>query len=60
MNAARRILSSPIYRRRWAYLIGSIALFAAIVYLSGRIWWVGDGYCFGDMISCYFPAEVNK
>ena len=60
MNAARRILSSPIYRRRWAYLIGSIALFAAIVYLSGRIWWVGDGYCFGDMISCYFPEEVNK
>lgn len=60
MNAARRILSSPIYRRRWAYLIGSIALFAAIVYLSGRIWWVGDGYCFGDMVSCYFPEEVNK
>ena len=60
MNAARRILSSPVYRRRWAYLIGSIALFAAIVYLSGRIWWVGDGYCFGDMISCYFPEEVNK
>ena len=60
MNAARRILSSPVYRRRWAYLIGSIALFAAIVYLSGRIWWIGDGYCFGDMISCYFPEEVNK
>ena len=60
MNAARRILSSPVYRRRWAYLIGSIALFAAIVYLSGRIWWVGDGYCFGDMMSCYFPEEVNK
>ena len=60
MNAARRILSSPVYRRRWAYLIGSIALFAAIVYLSGRIWWVGDGYCFGDMISCYFPEEVIK
>ena len=60
MKAARRILSSPIYRRRWAYLIGGLALFAAIVYLSGRIWWVGDGYCFGDMVSCYFPEEVNK
>ena len=60
MRAIRRIISSPIYRRRWAYLIGGLALFAAIVYLSGRIWWVGDGYCFGDMVSCYFPGEVNK
>jgi len=58
--AARRILSSPVYRRRWAGVIGGIVLFAAIVYLSGRIWWVGDHYCFGEMVSCYFPGEVNK
>jgi len=53
--AARRILGSPVYRRRWAGLIGGIVLFAGIWWISGRIWWMGDHYCFGDLISCHFP-----
>lgn len=55
MRAIRRIISSPIYRRRWAYLIGGLALFAGIVYLSGRLWWTGSGYCLGSMIECMGP-----
>lgn len=55
MRAIRRILGSPIYRRRWAYLIGGLALLAAIVYLSGRLWWTGSGYCLGSMVECMGP-----
>lgn len=55
MNAARRILGSPVYRRRWIYLIGGIALAAGIVWISGHVWWISSGYCFGDLISCHFP-----
>lgn len=36
--------------RAVAILLGIIAIY----YLMGHIWWVGDGYCWGDMIECYF------
>ncbi len=55
MITIRRILGSPVYRRRWAYLLAGIATAAGIIYLSGRIWWVGSGYCFGSMAECMGP-----
>lgn len=55
MNTIRRILGSPIYRRRWAYLLAGLAIAAGIIYLSGRIWWVGSGYCIGSMVECMGP-----
>ena len=60
MRAIRRILSSPIYRRRWIYLIAWIAGAYAIFKISGSLWWIeGRGYCWGSMIECYFP-EVKR
>lgn len=55
MNTIRRILGSPIYRRRWGYLLAGLAIAAGIIYLSGRIWWVGSGYCIGSMVECMGP-----
>lgn len=26
----------------------------AIWYISGHVWWVGDHYCFNDMVTCYW------
>ena len=25
----------------------------AIYYITNNIWWVGNGYCWGDMVKCY-------
>lgn len=50
----RRILGSPIYRRRWAALIGWILLAIAIYQIMGNLWWVeGRGYCWGSMLECF-------
>ena len=56
MRAIRRILSSPIYRRRWASILGGILLAWAIFKIAGSLWYIeGRGYCWGSMIECYFP-----
>jgi len=36
--------------RAVAILLGIIAIY----YITSHIWWVGDHYCWGDMIECYF------
>jgi len=30
-----------------------LAAAVAIYYITSHIWWVGDGYCWGDMTECY-------
>lgn len=55
MITIRRILGSPVYRRRWIKLIAGLAIAAGIVYMSGRIWWTGSGYCIGSMVECMGP-----
>lgn len=61
MKAIRRILGSPIYRRRWAMIIFWSFILIAIWQISTNLWWVeGRGYCWGSMIECYFPEEANR
>jgi hypothetical protein len=56
MRAIRRIISSPIYRRRWLLLFAWIAAAWAIYLVSSNLWYIeGRGYCWGSMIECYFP-----
>jgi hypothetical protein len=36
--------------------VRAIAIFVgliAIYYIVTHLWWVGDGYCWGDMVKCY-------
>lgn len=48
-----------IQRRRVAFVI-ALALAGVLAWavwqVSGHLWWVGgeEGYCWGDMITCYF------
>jgi hypothetical protein len=45
-----------VRRRRVVFgLAVAIALYA-IFQVSGHLWWVGgeEGYCWGEMIECYF------
>ena len=29
-----------------------LALIVGLYLISTRIWWVGGGYCFGDVVAC--------
>ena len=42
-------------RRGWIVLVilPAIALVAALVWISGHVWWTGEGYCIGTMLECY-------
>jgi len=31
----------------------TIALVCAIVWVSARVWYTGDGYCIGTLASCF-------
>lgn len=46
--------------RRGKIVLG--LLLAVLVYLSStKIWWVGDGYCFGSVNKCFkIEKESNK
>jgi hypothetical protein len=50
-----------IVRRRYAFalavVLATVAVWA-LVQVSTNLWWVGgtEGYCWGDMIECYFPG----
>jgi hypothetical protein len=40
--------------------VRAVLILAAVVggyWLLNHIWWVGDHYCFGDMVECYFGGE---
>jgi hypothetical protein len=41
-------------RRGWIVLVIIPAIIALIgfQYVLSQIWWVGDGYCWGDMWTC--------
>lgn len=33
--------------------IAIILLLVAMYKVAGHFWWVGDHYCWGDMLTCY-------
>jgi hypothetical protein len=40
--------------------VRAVAILAAafgIYYVTGHIWWVGDGYCWGDMVECHLGGK---
>ena len=47
---------APKYRRRRAvvFTIAVVLIVAGISQVVGNLWWVGDGYCWGDMTECLF------
>jgi hypothetical protein len=34
------------------YLPAALALTALIIWVSGHVWWTGEGYCIGTMLEC--------
>ena len=34
-----------------------LAAIVAVWHIISNLWWVGDGYCWGDMIECYWGEE---
>lgn len=42
-------------RRGWLVLVilPAIALAAALVWVSGHVWYTEEGYCIGSMLECY-------
>jgi hypothetical protein len=34
-----------------------LAAIVAVWHIASNLWWVGDGYCWGDMIECYWGEE---
>jgi hypothetical protein len=34
------------------YAPAAFALIALIIWISGNIWWTGEGYCIGSMAEC--------
>jgi len=34
-----------------------LAAAVAIYYITGHIWWVGDGYCWGTMTECFLGGK---
>jgi hypothetical protein len=39
-------------------MVLAITLFA-VWQVATNLWWVGDGYCWGDLIECHFPKETK-
>ena len=57
-NMARKY----VVRRRWFFTLVAVALLAIVWTVATKVWWVGDGYCFGTLAECmpeYF-GEVGK
>jgi len=46
-----------VRRRRVVFGLGVAVIAYAVWQVSGHLWWVGDHYCWGDMVSCYFPES---
>lgn len=40
--------------------VNAVLILGAIYWLTGHVWWVGDGYCFDTMTECYFPTEGGR
>ena len=43
-----------VVRRNVVFSIITIAILAVIWQVATNLWWVGDGYCWGDVIECNF------
>ena len=53
-----RMEKKYINRRRWvAFIFIGIPLLVLSYYLVSHIWWVGDHYCFGDIMKCEFGGK---
>ena len=39
--------------RAVAIIVGVWAMWQVV----GNLWWVGDGYCWGEMVECYFGEK---
>jgi hypothetical protein len=35
------------------YIPAAIAITYALVWISARVWYTGDGYCIGTLVSCF-------
>ena len=31
----------------------TLAILAALVWISARVWWTGEGYCIGTLAQCF-------
>ena len=43
-----------VVRRNVVFGLIAIIALAVIWTVAKNLWWVGDGYCWGDMIECQF------
>jgi hypothetical protein len=46
-----------VVRRNVFFSMVVAVIVFAVWQVSANLWWVGDGYCWGDMVECYFPEE---
>jgi hypothetical protein len=46
-----------VVRRNVVFGLALAVILFAVWQVSANLWWVGDGYCWGDMIECQFPKE---
>lgn len=49
-----------VIRRRWFFGGIAVLIMVALWQIVGNVWWTSDGYCWGDMVECMFPAEGGK
>jgi hypothetical protein len=46
-----------VIRRRVFFSLVAVALLVVMFYVSGKFWWTGNGYCFGDGFECMKPQQ---
>lgn len=46
-----------VVRRNVVFALTAIATLFAIWQVATNLWWTETGYCWGDMIECYFPEK---
>lgn len=49
-----------VIRRRVFFAVAGVAFLVFAWFVATQIWWTSNGYCFGDMVECMFPAEGGK
>jgi multidrug resistance efflux pump len=46
-----------VVRRNVFFSVALAVVLVAVWQVSANLWWTENGYCWGDMIECYFPEE---
>ncbi len=46
-----------VVRRNVVFSVALAVILFAVWQVAGNLWWVGDGYCWGEMTECFFPEE---